>query len=197
MLAHVGAANLARVTFMTRTDARAGQWEFGGRAVKAYPDTGFGEPGPLEITAIGSELQTVNQDGVLDFAFIVEPAFAEDVGLPAASAADLAGLPPASQADVHDWAMRIERPTNTTPDSTDCASCHIAPHARAALEGLDPTLLSTAEAAELAPRTSGSEDGNIDNLRAFGWFGAEPVISQRAANESAHALAGIASTYPL
>lgn len=192
--AAVGAGNLARLTFMTRTGARAGTWEFGGLAVRAYPATGFGPPGPLTIDAIDATLQNVSQSGVLDYEYSVEPAFADEIGRDGVSAAGTMALSAEARSALHDWATGIERPSEIVPDTTDCASCHLAQHVRAGLEAAEPALVSEAEAAERAPRITGAEDSNPDNLRAFGYFGFEPAISQRTANETAAVLAALAAS---
>jgi hypothetical protein len=177
-----------------RITAAVGTWEFGGLAVRAYPDTGFGPPGTLTIDAIDATLQNVSQSGVIGYEYSVEPAFADEIGRDGVSAAGTMALSAEARSALHDWATGIERPSEIVPDTTDCASCHLAMHVRAGLEAAEPTLVSEAEAAERAPRITGAEDSNPDNLRAFGYFGFEPAISQRTANETAAVLAALAAS---
>src|SRR5690606_32768403 len=85
---------------------------------------------------------------------------------------------------VHGWAMRQEDPARHLPDTTDCASCHLGGHVARTLEALEPGLLSAAIAGRRGARAVGAAEGDADNLRAFGYFGATAHVAQRTANET-------------
>jgi hypothetical protein len=193
---------LARLTFMTRTEARAGQWQFGGRAVRPFPETGFDPAGPLDIRALtaGSPtpvvLQTVtSESGPSGYHYAIDPSFADGIGAPAANAAEVAALPADRRGETYAWTLRQTNPNNTTPDSTDCASCHLAERARDHLEARFPELVDPGDAAERPAFTAGALS-NPDNLRAFGYFDATPVVVLRTARESKLTLELFALLYP-
>ena len=74
------------------------------------------------------------------------------------------------------------------PDTTDCASCHVAGHVADRLERLRPELALPGPERELT-----AADDDFDNLRAFGWFGRFPHVSKRVAAETAAVLRFIAA----
>ena len=91
-----------------------------------------------------------------------------------------------------DALARVENPLSESPDTVDCSACHLANRLRGNLQttfGLTSALsyISTAEATRLI---GGAERAN-DNLRAFGYFDAQPAISQRTANETLKVLAAM------
>jgi hypothetical protein len=195
LLRHVGAANLARLTFMTRSDTRAGQWVFGGRAIIENQATGFGPPGPIPIAGSFTS-QEVTQLGGASYDFEIEPYF---MTLSAAGVTSVTGLESIDQVllrNVHDWAIEQENPVQTTPDSTDCASCHVGGKMAATIEAIDPTLVTEALAERRGPRVITAAEDQMDNLRSFGYFGATPYIAQRVANDSEQSLSGFATLYP-
>lgn len=181
---HIGEQNLARMTFMTRTDVRSGQWEFGGFHIGTWDE--FPAPGVIGIFGAFATLQTITRRmGASGFEYELEPTFAQDVGGPASRAEDLLALDAETRADVHAWAIRQEDPAVELADTTDCASCHLAGRAGRFLEEIEPSLLTSDLLAQRAPRVIGEAGTNADNLRAFGWFANWPEVSQRVANETA------------
>lgn len=173
--AHAGEGNLVRVTFVTRTHARAGQWQMGGVVVGG---------GKLPIAGVDATQQNVTRNLSERFEYVVMPLFAERVGRIGASASALDRLEPAARAQIHAWAVRQQDPAQHLPDTTDCASCHLSAHVAPHLEALDPTLATPTLVASRGLRARGAADAEPDNLRAFGWFGKEPVVAQRTANET-------------
>ena len=181
VLSHAGAGNLARMTFMTRENARQGQWVFGGFHIKAEPATGFPAPGKIKIFGSNETEQTVNNHGFGSFDWSITPQFAEADGRMATSAASLQTLAAKDKAKVYAWTQRQLSPSVHVPDTTDCASCHMANHPALKLEQADKKL----PALDRGPRVAGASDMGGDNLRAFGYFFKDVVISVRAANETA------------
>ncbi|MFO0750831.1 MAG: hypothetical protein U1F43_34950 [Myxococcota bacterium] len=181
---YAGQASLVRMTFISRTFARSGQWQMGGFV------TGGGK---LAIAGIGATQQNVTRTVGHAFDYTVAPAFADPAGRPGASADRLDALAPEAQAEVHAWAVRQEDPSQHLPDTTDCASCHIGQHVARHLEERDPSLASPPLAAERGARTISLAESDADNLRAFGWVGKEPHVAQRTANETRAVLAAFAA----
>ncbi|HRE90734.1 MAG TPA: hypothetical protein PK095_16530 [Myxococcota bacterium] len=188
---HLGPATLTRVTFMTRTEAPAGQWQFSGFEILENQDDAR-DHARIPIAGIGATMQNVTRnrrgpDTDVTFDYTVHPLFAEKDGRRGASGLYLAELPLEARSEVHAWALRQESPSSHVPDSTDCASCHVANHVGRHLESLSPEL-----GRPTVPRHIAINEPNPDNLRAFGYFDTEPQVAQRTANETAAVLARLA-----
>lgn len=181
VLSHAGASNLARMTFMTRENARQGQWVFGGFHIKAQATTGFPSPGKISIFGSNLTEQTINNRGFGSFNWSMTPEFADADGRKGTDAAMLATLPAKDKAKLYAWTQRQLSPKANVPDTTDCGSCHMAGHPAQILEKADLKL----PALDRAPRVIGASDTGGDNLRAFGYFFKDAVVSIRAANETA------------
>jgi len=176
---HVGPDNLMRLTFVTRTFARSGQWQLGGVVPGA---------GKLPIAGIDATQQNVTRNMNEAFEYVVMPLFAERDGRLAASATEIDRMAGDARRDAHAWATRQQDPAQHVPDTTDCASCHLSGHIADRLEALDPALVTPTLVGLRGRRTASLADREPDNLRAFGWFGAHPVVAQRTANETAAVL---------
>jgi len=193
--AHAGPDTLARLTFMTRTNARTSQWEFGGSHLGDWPGTDFPAAGPVTIVGASDEtLQTVTLPPTSGFRFSVGPEFADPVGRPGVDTDLLDAMDRPARAAVHAWAVAQEDPDALLPDTTDCAACHLAGRIGGYLEALDPTLVTPALAARRGPRRTSPAEDNRDNLRAFGWFFHDPHVAQRTANETEAVVRALAAT---
>jgi hypothetical protein len=105
----------------------------------------------------------------------------------------------------YDAALRIENPLDNSPNTIDCASCHMAQPARqlvGAVLGMtasgDPNAFvpdASIPVADLAQTTQLVEDGDL-NIHAFSYLPTGPMINQRAINETAANLAYIATLLP-
>lgn len=184
LLAHAGEQNLTRVTFMG-VEQVGQRWFFGGY------DIDNGELIPIDIPLIHAEEEKFsNQDlegKSFENAFIFPPSPAEDdltlfFDPTQAEAAD-----EPSRLAAYDAALRIENPENNSPDTIDCATCHIANAARRAAER------AFAFSAEGRPDAYRGPDGALpegatieatNHLRAFGYQDDKPGISQRVVNET-------------
>lgn len=184
-----GPDNLARMTFITRTRARQPTWHFGGFAIQAFVETGFGAPGPITIPLIDQRLQTLSnappQPGS-PINMLLTPEFGEEAGRIGTSGSAIAALNASDPRllALRQWYARVEGPTAHTPDTVDCASCHVAGHIRRAViqqHGADPA--DTIESPGAVAQSPA--DRVLDNTRAFGYFNTDPAISQRTANETA------------
>jgi hypothetical protein len=186
---HAGPATLARMTFVTRTMSRQGQWELGGFHIKATDATGFPGPGSIKIVGSAETLQVIGNPGFGGINYSITPSIADPAGLPGTSAFSINDLTAAQRKTVAAWAFKQEAPTMTVPDTTDCASCHIAGHTTRMLEDVDAGLVTL----DRGPRVIGGAETLGDNLRAFGYFGKEPMVSIRTANETAAVMRGFAA----
>ncbi len=194
---HLGAATLTRITFMTRTSAAAGQWQFSGFEILDGRDNS--NPTRLEgerlvIAGVGVTMQNVTRDRHIPeadhiFVYTVHPLFGDKDGRLGASGVYLAKASSDVQQRVHGWALRQESPASHVPDTTDCASCHIANHVGRRLESLVADL---PQEANRPPRATFPAETDADNLRAFGYFGRHPQVAQRTANETAAVLSRLA-----
>lgn len=181
---HAGAATLARMTFVTRTQARQGEWELGGFHVKANAATGFPAAGAIKI--IGTEtIQIVGNGGFGGgHRYSITPDLADPIGRTGTDALAIPALSATAKTKLAEWALAQQAPLATVPDTTDCTSCHISGHVSNALEAADPRLVSL----DRGPRVIGGSEKTGDNLRLFGYFLGDPVISIRTANETAAVL---------
>ena len=189
ILGHVGPSNLARMTFMTRTDSREGTWTLGGFHVQARAATGFPAPGPIKIVGSTRTLQTIsNASFGAMFTYDMTPTFADAAGRPGASSFNFPAMSALDRRKVMTWAKTQQNPALVVPDTTDCGSCHLAGHVRGGLEAADATLITL----DGAPRFLGGSEKISDNLRTFGYFGRDPQVTARTANETAAVVAALA-----
>lgn len=182
---YAGPATLARMTFVTRTDSRQGQWELGGFHVRANAATGFPAAGPIRIA--GETLQVINNEGFGGFRYSITPAPLDAAGTTGLDSLAIGSLPATAKTKLAAWTFKQESPLLTVPDTTDCASCHIAGHVSNSLEAAAPQLATL----DRGPRVAAGAENTGDNLRAFGYFGAEPMVSIRTANETAAVLRAV------
>lgn len=194
---YAGATTLARMTFMTRTNSRASTWHFGGFNLREFSPTG-----PISIVGLPSgttQQQVLNgAAAVYNYAFTPVQA-AQPAVLTVLSADTIPSLSPSALADAHEALALIDNPSLSSPESIDCASCHVARRIRDYLSMVFPadTAPTSAYEGEVeAHHVLGGADANPDNLRAFGYFDRAPAVSQRVANESHAVLANIESMYP-
>lgn len=197
----IGGAQLAKVTFMTRAAGPGDRWDFGGFNLRDFqPTGGFGIAG-LDGTVL---VQTVRENGgrgpgggpgpgaAGGYAYAVAPGTLRgQLNTVLNSGAAQAASTTERQAAM-DALSRVENPLVESPDTVDCGACHLANRIRGSLQttfSLSSALAyaSTAEATRLI---GGAERDN-DNLRAFGYFDAQPAIAQRTANETLKVLAAM------
>lgn len=186
VLAHAGADNLTRATFITRTNSRETQWTFGAFDVKN------GALVPSPIATLGKELtQTVSNAGFgAAPAFAVTPApRADDDASLLFRASDAEAATKGEKQAAFDAALRIENPAFHSPNTMDCASCHLATPARNwAEDNLDVFVDGNENrftATKLSLVNKAESTISSSNIRAFGYLGDKPALSQRTVNEAA------------
>lgn len=197
VLDHVGEQNLVRVTFFLRAPPTNEVWFFGGferdsgkmtamnvvgvgtdpqRVILAKTDTSY----KYDLTPLG----TMPEDG---------QAFYSTAAADAATAEERA-MAMASY-------LRVENPTKYVPDHLPCAGCHLSTFVTAEANrrfGIEPATFGNDQfkspTRDLSMR--GSAATNVSSLRAFGYFGVDPMIAQRTINESAAVVDDLEARYP-
>lgn len=184
-LAAIGSSRLTRVTFFTRTNARAGEWEFG-----AFDVSGGQRTAPRQIATLDIERQRVSHSEFIDDEF--SPSFT-----PTPVHEDSAAKLTTSGADREGafvGALRTQNPDRHHAESIDCVSCHMASSARLYAEkALSLSAVGRPDVFQ------SSFDLSVDsavlavpaNLHAFSYRFTKPSVTHRTVNESAAVAARI------
>ena len=197
----IGGSNLAKLTFMTRAQGGGDRWDFGGFNVRDFqPSGGF----PIAGLDGNVLIQTVRENGrggggggpqgagAGAYAYTVTPGILRGELNLVLNSGVAQTATAADRQRAMDALARVENPLVESPDTVDCSACHLANRLRGNLQasfGLSSSLsyTSTAEATRLI---GGAERDN-ENLRAFGYFDAQPAIAQRTANETLKVVAAM------
>ncbi|MFO0665430.1 MAG: hypothetical protein U0174_15855 [Polyangiaceae bacterium] len=181
LLEFAGRGNLSRVTFLTREPPREGTWTMGGFDIRN------GDMTRMKVATLGQvETQTLRNSGFASFGFDIAPppVATDDIKLLLNSVAAVQA-PRATAQKAQLAALRIENPLRHTPDTIDCASCHLT-HGRQAVEakfGFSPVAPDAFSQTRLSLKGANNTSG--DNLHAFSYLDITPTVSQRVVNESA------------
>lgn len=191
---YIGAANLAKVTFMTRAPGGGDRWDFGGFNLKDFaPGGGF----PIAGLSGNVLVQTVRENGRggggpggggpggAGYDYTVTPGILRGELALVLTSGTAQNASASDRQRAMDALARVENPLVESADTVDCSACHLANRIRGSLQssfGLS-SALSYSSDSEAARLIGGAERDN-QNLRAFGYFGANPAISQRTANET-------------
>lgn len=197
VLQHVGAENLVRMTFFLRAPPVQEVWFFGG--LERGDD---GRYTAMEIVGVGRGNQRVIHtptDDTYHYDLTPVASSPEDGRALFSSMAAGAATDEARRAAVGSF-LRVENPRRYTVDELPCAGCHVATYVRAETQ----RRFDIGEAGFDADRFTASFDLSLrggaattpSSLRAFGWFGSDPMIAQRTVNESALALEEIERRHP-
>ena len=184
---NIGGTNLAKLTFMTRNQGGGDRWDFGGFNTRDFQPMGGFPIAGLDGSVL---LQTVREGGGgggggQGYAYTVTPSIVRGELSSVLTSGSAQNAGPSERQRAMDVVARVENPLSESPDTVDCAACHLSNRIRGHLQatfGLS-SALSYTSAAE-ASRLVGGADTDHDNLRAFGYFDAQPAISQRTANET-------------
>jgi len=193
---YAGSANLAKLTFMTRAPGGGDRWDFGGFNLRDFaPGGGF----PIAGLNGNVLVQTVLENGRGGqggqgggYAYTVTPGILRGELALVLNSGTAQNASLAERQRAMDALARVENPLVESADTVDCSACHLANRIRGNLQtsfGLS-SALSYSSASE-ASRLIGGAERNNENLRAFGYFDANPVISQRTANETLIVLASM------
>lgn len=175
-----GEKRLTRVTFMTLPRAEH-EWVFGGF------DVVDGAAAILKPTGVDAMTQTVRGLATNEktISAKVEPEVGPDDPSPILSAT-ISSVTPDVASAAYNASLRLENPRLTTPESRDCASCHLAASARRLGEA--SFSLTTDGRVDAYIGGLKHEAGPAQSFRAFGYFGKKPSVSARVANETAEVI---------
>lgn len=190
---YANAARLTRLTlFGQETDKAALQWVFRGEELQN------GTLQPIVIPGVDAGLQEVLLFG--GDSYIVSPVADAPLGFqPSLIDSQFRALTPEQQLVAVRGMLAVDNPLLNTSGTVQCVSCHVTTSVlppRAADAGLDVTTLSERYAPtgfDLTPLGSPSRNRT---LRALGYFGSAPLVSQRVVNESAHVVEALEAHFP-
>jgi len=194
---YIGASNLAKLTFMSRAGGGGDRWDFGGFNLKDFQPGGAFPISGLDGTTL---TQTVREDGgrgpagpgapggpggAQGYNYTVTPDVLRGELALVLSSATAQNAASEDRQRAMDALSRVENPALESPDTVDCAVCHLANRLRGHLQSTFSlsSALSYTAGAETTRLVGGAERDN-ENLRGFGYFDAQPAISQRVANET-------------
>ncbi len=196
ILAHAGEANLTRVTHFSSSNTDF-TWTFAGVDVQNASAQTF-TPMVIPTLPPGS---TSSQVFFLGFSQSspddnFDPATTSSDNMTAlVNAAAANGLSAADRQTAFDGLVRIENPHMNSPNTIDCASCHLATPAALLVVAPNFSLVESTNAnafhpdpslipaADLAPFFTGAS--GPFNLHALSYNGQDLAINQRVANETA------------
>jgi hypothetical protein len=193
--AYGGASRLIRLTMNAQT-ALSAQFKWVLRGVEKV-GTEFSDI-PITGTIESSQVVTFGGEGF----FEVEPVSYVPEGL--AAALDFTQFSALEEEEDQIEVLRafaaIDNPFTSAPDTVACVACHtstVALALRSEELGVDPTTFPEHYATSFDVSVAAGKSRTTDRtLRAFGWLGREPMISQRVANDTALVLEDIAARAP-
>lgn len=196
VLRYAGEQNLVRMTFFLRAPPAQEVWFFGGFERRDGVMT------VMDIVAVGRGNQRVIRPILADgYQFDVTPnaATPEDGRVLLTSAAAEAADDEARRAAMASY-VRLENPHIYVPDALPCAGCHVSGFITAEAERRFGLRSADFEGDVFTSRFDLSVRGpsatTPSSLRAFGWFGDEPMIVPRTIHESAHVVEDIETRFP-
>jgi hypothetical protein len=191
-LSYSGARRLSRITVMT-LEGRANQWNFSG------VDLHEGKSQPIIIPRVEALMQVFTNSMIPPSGFF-GGAFPAASRLHSEDAIDLllsdsenlvSHVETPELRQIANAVHRIENPLIHSPENVDCVSCHTSQQARLWLDHRIPELHALESPFKFAaPQgmdfTNHSDTQRfVNGLRAFGYQGMKPAVSQRVIHESA------------
>lgn len=195
LLAHAGEDNLVRVTFFLRAPPTNEVWFFGGF------DRAGTKLTPIDVVGVGTDPQRVILTKTsTTYAYDLTPlGTTPEDGSVLTSSATAEAASDAERAAAFASFLRVQNPSTYVPDELPCAGCHLASFVTADAStrfGLDAGSLADNFTSTRDLSMRGGSAGNPSSLRAFGWFGDEPMIAQRTINDSAKIADDLEARYP-
>lgn len=194
VLRYARADRLVRLTVIgQQARSAAFAWRFRGL------DRGHDRRVPIEIPGIDARQQSVLLAGG-DTVLLTEPVADQPAGFALAiNGAQFAAAAPDERQAALEALAAVQDPRRHDAIDTQCLACHVATYLtarRAAAAGVDPGAIAGRFTSphNLAVDTVASHDPRV--VRAFGWAGDAPAISQRVANDTAEVLAEIDARFP-
>ena len=105
----------------------------------------------------------------------------------------------AQQRDYLSALAAVENPLMHTAETAACVACHVTTfvtRTRAAASSIDPLTLPGRYSSKLDLSTAAGNSDRTPGIRALGYTGRLPMISQRVVNDTAQTLAEIEQRYP-
>lgn len=197
VLAYASTDTLVKLTVIGQdANSAAFAWLFGG--VQRAADGTFA---PIAIPRLGERTRQHVLVAGGDTVYHVEPGIDSPPGFGLAlDGFSFAALTATTQRATLEALAEIQNPRKHDANDLMCVTCHVATFlttARARASGIDADTLAerfTSTAYDTHVDTVANRDARV--IRAFGWAGSLPVISQRVANDTAHALEDIERRYP-
>jgi hypothetical protein len=190
ILQYAGQDNLTRVTEMSSNNAGF-NWAFQGFDVSNAAAAAI-KPMVIPTLASSATQQTFFRgfaNAYIQGQFLPATTSADNITVLADHAASAASVQPALAAIV-----KIDNPTKHSPDTIDCASCHLASPLAALVavpnfsfdEAKDPNAYAASGGSVSASEMTSTFDHTaLLNLHAFSYIGKNPSINQRTVNETA------------
>jgi len=195
VLSLAGEQNLTRMTFFLRAPPRQEEWFFGG------VDREGGQTKVIDIVGVGKANQRVDRPVTAEgYTYVLTPApkVPEDMNVLLSTEAAKAATAE-ERASALAALARIENPQKHGPDALSCAGCHVATFVREATRatfGLDAATLPDAYTSPRDLTLAGRATATPSSLRAFGYFDAQAMISNRVVNESAAVVDDLERRFP-
>ena len=105
----------------------------------------------------------------------------------------------AQQRDYLSALAAVENPLTHTAETLACVACHVTTFvtsSRATDSSIDPLALPARYTSKFDLSTKAGESATTPSIRALGYTGRQPMISQRVVNDTAQTLAEIEQRYP-
>jgi hypothetical protein len=105
----------------------------------------------------------------------------------------------AKQRDYFAALAAAENPMTHSAETVACVACHVSTfvtNVRATGSSIDPLTFPERYTSKFDLSTAGGKSATSTGIRAFGYLGRQPMISQRVVNDTAQTLAEIEQRYP-
>jgi hypothetical protein len=196
VLTYARANRLAKLTVAGQDALSAAfAWNLAGVLVDAD-----GGVAPIAIPGLGEKLKQHLLVAGGDAVFDAEPAIDVPVGFAITlNGFAFAEASPSSQRFALETLAAIQNPAKHDANDLMCITCHVATYLtpqRARAAGIDPDVLDERYVTSYDTRVDTVANSDPRVIRAFGWVGAMPAISQRVANDTARVLEDIEARFP-
>jgi len=186
-----GEARLIRLTVNAQPEVFAQvRWEL--RGVEKKGDA-F-----VDITIVGST--AISESVFLGSSYEVRPIADTPAGLLGAITKSMFDAADATKQREYLGALvAVENPLTHTPETAACVACHVSTvvmSERASNFGIDPLTLPGRYTSKFDLSTAGGMSTASRAIRALGYVGRLPLISQRVVNETAQTLTELEQRYP-
>lgn len=185
---------LTRLTLFGQESERAAiVWIFRGEELQPG-----GTLGPITIPSISMPSQEVLLFG--GDSYQVTPVADAPVGFArVVMETQFRNASPSEQLDSVRALLAVDNPTLHTANTAQCVSCHVSTTLvtpRSTDAGIDVTTLAERFASTTFDLTPLGSTGRARTLRALGYFGSSPLVSQRVVNETANVVGELEARFP-